>query len=87
MNKFKEQDRMFVAIESHMRDKGETNTPSPILFSRHSVAMLSDGLIEHHEKVGLRSSSTQSYLYICFRPDDGRLVTLIILFIVYKYIT
>jgi len=68
---------MYVTLESHMRDKGETNTPSPILFSRHSAAMLAGGLFEHHENDGLRSSSTQSYLFICFRPDDGRLQTLI----------
>ena len=35
---------MFVAIDSHMRDKSKTNTLSPILFSRHSAAMLADGL-------------------------------------------
>ena len=69
---------MFVAVDSHMRDKGKTNTLSPILFSRHSTATLRDGLLEHHEKSGLRSSSAQSYLFIRFRLDDGGLEPLII---------
>lgn len=41
---FFEQDRMFVAIDSHIRDNGKTNTISPLLFSRHPVAMLIGGL-------------------------------------------
>lgn len=76
MKKFKEQGRMFATVKSHMRDKDETNTLSPILFSRHSAARLADGLFEHHEKVGLRSSLRQSYLFIRFRPGDGGLQVL-----------
>lgn len=37
---------MFVTVKSHMRDRLETNKPSPILISRHSAAMLRDGLIK-----------------------------------------
>lgn len=35
---------MFDAVDSHMRDKNKTNILSPLLFTRHSVAMLADGL-------------------------------------------
>ena len=41
---------MFVAVKSHMRDKGKTNTLSPLLFPRHSVAMLADGLLSTMKK-------------------------------------
>ena len=37
---------MFVTVDSHMRDRTKTNNPSPIMFARHSVAMLADGLIK-----------------------------------------
>jgi hypothetical protein len=39
--------------------------------------MLADGLIKHHEKSCLRSSSAQSYLFISFWLDNGSLLTLI----------
>lgn len=37
---------MFDAVDSHMRDKNKTNIFSPLLLTRHSVAMLSDGLLK-----------------------------------------
>jgi hypothetical protein len=43
------------------------------------VAMLADGLIKHHEKSCLRSSSAQSYLFISFWLDNGSLQALITL--------
>jgi hypothetical protein len=45
-----EQGRMFVAMNSHMRDKGKTNTLSPLLFPRHSTTMLSGGFYHTMKK-------------------------------------
>jgi hypothetical protein len=38
------QGRMFVAVDSHMRDWLETIKPSPFISPRHSAAMLVSGL-------------------------------------------
>jgi len=40
---------MFDAVYSHIRDKNKTNILSPLLFTRHSVAMLRDGLNLHFQ--------------------------------------
>ena len=47
---------MFVAIESHIRDKSKRNTLSPKLFSRHPVAMLANGSMSNNYTEWLKSS-------------------------------
>ncbi len=40
---------MFDAVNSHIRDKNKTNILSPLLFTRHSAAILPDGLNPHFQ--------------------------------------
>jgi len=39
------QGRLFAAVHTHIRDRIETNNPSPIIFSRQSAAMLMHGFL------------------------------------------
>jgi len=59
---------MFVAINSHIRDKGKTNTLSPLLFPRHSTAMLSGGFYHTMKKTAYFQVHTKVIYLFVFVP-------------------